>query len=225
MFHIGHARVLEQAKKLFKYVHLIVGVSGDEETIRLKGRTVMSEKERTDSVLHCKWVDEAICPCPWIINVDFLEQHQIDYVAHDDIPYDSAGSGDIYAEIKKLGKFKATQRTEGISTSDLILRIIKDYDKYIWRSLDRGYSPKELGISSTKAFRVKIKEKIMPELNNKVKKVGNDIKSTFDKWKKNSSHFVDHFINQFDKNYIPKKELVMIGNPHHEDDGISDFDY
>ena len=225
MFHIGHAKVLEQAKKLFKYVHLIVGVSGDEETIEKKGRTVMNEQERTDSVLHWKWADEVIWPCPWVIDVGFLEKHKIDYVAHDDLPYNSAGHGDIYAEIKKLGKFKATQRTEGISTSDMIMRIIKDYDKYIWRSLDRGYSPKELNISSTKAFRVKVKEKIMPELNKTVKKVGSDIKSVFDKWKKNSSHFVDDFVHQFDKDYKPDKELVMIGSPHHEDEAISDFDY
>ena len=42
MYHIGHARVLEQAKKLFPNVHLIVGVSGDDETIEKKGKIVMS---------------------------------------------------------------------------------------------------------------------------------------------------------------------------------------
>ena len=52
MFHLGHAKVLEQAKRMYKHVFLIVGISGDEETLRLKGRTVMNEKERTDSVYH-----------------------------------------------------------------------------------------------------------------------------------------------------------------------------
>ena len=33
MYHIGHARVLEQAKKLFKHTYLIVGVSPDSDTI------------------------------------------------------------------------------------------------------------------------------------------------------------------------------------------------
>ena len=55
--------------------------------------------------------------------------------------------------------FRATQRTEGISTSDIILRIIKDYDMYIERSLLRGYDRKDIGISSIKAFRVKLKSK------------------------------------------------------------------
>jgi choline-phosphate cytidylyltransferase len=131
MYHIGHAKVLEQAKKLFPYVHLIVGVSGDEETIQKKGKIVMNEKERSEILEHCRWVDEVIMPCPWVITLDFLDKHNIDYVAHDDAPCGSAGADDIYAAIKKAGKFKATQRTEGISTSDIILRIIKDYDMYI----------------------------------------------------------------------------------------------
>jgi len=42
MYHIGHAKVLEQAKKLFKHTYLIVGVSGDQETIEKKGKIVMN---------------------------------------------------------------------------------------------------------------------------------------------------------------------------------------
>ena len=91
MFHIGHAKVLEQAKKLFPYVHLIVGVSGDEETIIKKGKIVMKENERVEILRHCKWVDEIISPCPWIITLDFVNKYNIDFVAHDDLPYGSVG--------------------------------------------------------------------------------------------------------------------------------------
>ena len=155
MYHIGHARVLEQAKKLFPNVYLIVGVSGDEETIAKKGKIVMSEKERCDILKHCKWVDEIICPCPWVITLDFVEKNNIDYVAHDDAPYGSAGADDIYAAIKAAGKFKATQRTEGISTSDIILRIIQDYNMYAQRSLQRGYTRRDIGLSWSKYQRMK----------------------------------------------------------------------
>ena len=83
-------------------------------------------------------------------------KNKIHYVAHDDIPYTSAGQEDIYYEVKRLGMFRATQRTEGISTSDIILRIIKDYDMYVERNLERGYNRKDLGVSASKMFRINL---------------------------------------------------------------------
>jgi len=53
LFHIGHSGVLKQGKAMFPHVYLIAGVSGDEETIRLKGKLVMTEDERAASVEMC----------------------------------------------------------------------------------------------------------------------------------------------------------------------------
>ena len=72
-------------------MYLIVGVSGDHETIQKKGKIVMNQFERSEVIRHCRWVDEVICPCPWVITPEFLELHNIDFAAHDDLPYVSVG--------------------------------------------------------------------------------------------------------------------------------------
>ncbi|XP_021901565.1 choline-phosphate cytidylyltransferase 2-like [Carica papaya] len=86
LFHFGHARSLEQAKKLFPNTYLLVGCCNDEVTHKYKGKTVMTDKERYESLRHCRWVDEVIPDAPWVITTEFLEKHQIDYVAHDSLP-------------------------------------------------------------------------------------------------------------------------------------------
>ncbi|TBU04132.1 choline-phosphate cytidylyltransferase [Hamiltosporidium tvaerminnensis] len=87
LFHYGHALSLKQAKNLFPSVYLLVGIPSDTVTQKLKGKTVLSAVERAESLIHCKYVDEVILDAPWVITLDFIKQHSIDFVAHDDIPY------------------------------------------------------------------------------------------------------------------------------------------
>ncbi|KAF2872542.1 hypothetical protein BDV95DRAFT_491867 [Massariosphaeria phaeospora] len=168
LFHIGHMRQLQQAKTAFPDTHLIVGVTGDNETHRRKGLTVLSAKERAESVRHCKWVDEVVEDCPWVVTTEFLEQHQLDYVAHDDLPYGADEGDDIYGPIKEKGMFLVTQRTEGLSTTGIITKIVRDYDQYIDRQLKRGTSRKELNVSWLKKNELDLRRN-MAELRDSIK--------------------------------------------------------
>jgi choline-phosphate cytidylyltransferase len=160
LFHLGHMRQLEQAKKALPNVTLICGLPSDEETHRRKGLTVLSDKQRADTLVHCRWVDEVIENAPWCVTPEFLEKHKIDYVAHDDLPYASGSDDDIYKPIKEAGMFLSTQRTEGISTSDIITKIIRDYDKYLMRNFARGASRQELNVSWFKKNELELKRHV-----------------------------------------------------------------
>lgn len=89
-----------QAKNIFKNVYLLVGVCNDDLTHSKKGKTVMDEAERYESVRHCRYVDEVVTDAPWVLDDEFLTQNKIDFVAHDEIPYGAEGSDDIYQHIK-----------------------------------------------------------------------------------------------------------------------------
>ncbi|OMO65904.1 hypothetical protein CCACVL1_21347 [Corchorus capsularis] len=207
LFHFGHARSLEQAKKSFPNTYLLVGCCNDEITHKYKGKTVMNEAERYESLRHCKWVDEVIPDAPWVIDQEFLDKHKIDFVAHDSLPYaDYSGAGnDVYEFVKAAGKFKETKRTEGISTSDIIMRIVKDYNQYVMRNLDRGYSRKELGVSYVKEKRLRVNMRLK-KLQEKVKehqeKVGEKIQTVAmhrNEWVENADRWVAGFLEMFEE--------------------------
>ncbi|GLU08648.1 hypothetical protein SLE2022_255480 [Rubroshorea leprosula] len=211
LFHFGHARALEQAKKLFPNSYLLVGCCNDELTHKFKGKTVMTDKERYEALRHCRWVDEVIPDAPWVLTKEFLDKHQIDYVAHDSLPYaDASGAGnDVYEFVKSIGKFKETKRTEGISTSDIIMRIVKDYNQYVLRNLDRGYTRKELGVSYVKEKRLRVNrglKKLREKVKKQQEKVGEKIQVVAktarvrrNEWVENADRLVAGFLEMFEE--------------------------
>lgn len=202
LFHEGHAKQLQQAKNLCPNAYLIVGVCSDDMLHKLKGLTVLNENERYEAVRHCRYVDEVVRDAPWVVTDDFLEAHKIDFVAHDDLPYACGDTSDIYAALKAKGMFLATNRTEGVSTSDIVARIVRDYDEYARRNLERGYSAKDLNISYLKEKRIRFKRKIH-ELRDKGKNVIGSIGERTDdmiaKWEEKSKDFVESFLGRFGK--------------------------
>ncbi|WCJ41953.1 Choline-phosphate cytidylyltransferase 2 [Euphorbia peplus] len=207
LFHFGHAGSLEQAKKLFPNTHLLVGCCNDETTHKYKGKTVMTDKERYESLRHCRWVDEVIPDAPWVLSQEFIDKHQIDYVAHDSLPYaDASGAGnDVYEFVKSVGKFKETQRTDGISTSDIIMRIVKDYNEYVMRNLARGYSRKDLGVSYVKEKRLrahmglkKLQEKVKKQ-QEKIQTVATTARFHRNEWVENADRLVAGFLEMFEE--------------------------
>jgi len=167
----------------------------------------MTEEERYESLRHCKWVDEVIPDAPWVVTEEFLNKHNIDFVAHDSLPYaDASGaSNDVYEFVKKLGKFKETKRTEGISTSDIIMRIVKDYNEYVMRNLARGYSRNDLGVSYVKEKRLRVNMGLKT-LRDKVKqhqeKVGekwSTMAKFQEEWVENADRWVVGFLEKFEE--------------------------
>ncbi|RSH89550.1 hypothetical protein EHS25_002101 [Saitozyma podzolica] len=145
LFHFGHALQLRQAKLSFPSVHLLVGVCSDKLCAEHKSAPAMTHAERCESIRHCRWADEVLPDAPWVVDQAWLDKHQIDYIAHDELVYPSKDLEDVYAFAKRTGKFVPTRRTPAISTSDLLERIVRGYrDGFFDSKLEKNGLPELL---------------------------------------------------------------------------------
>lgn len=125
MMHYGHMNAFRQGKALG--THLVVGVNSDESIATCKGPPVMNDQERLTAVEGCKFVDEVVPGVPYVMSQEYLEyvieKYRIDFVVHGDDPCIVDGK-DVYEAAKAKGKYRSIPRTEGVSTTDIVGRML-----------------------------------------------------------------------------------------------------
>ena len=72
----------------------------------------------------CRWTSHSIPHAPYVTSIPWISHYGCFYVGHgDDISSDSSGE-DCYRFVKQAGRFKVFKRTPGISTTDLVGRML-----------------------------------------------------------------------------------------------------
>lgn len=122
LFHAGHVALLREARRHGDW--LVVGVLSDDTAASYKRRPIMTLAERVAVIESCRYVDEVIADAPFRVTRDFLDEHAITTVVHgDDLSPEGAES--IYGPAVAAGSFVYVERTGGISTTQLIQRVLE----------------------------------------------------------------------------------------------------
>ncbi|EPB89151.1 ethanolamine-phosphate cytidylyltransferase [Mucor circinelloides 1006PhL] len=127
--HYGHANALRQAKSMGDI--LVVGVHSDADIEKNKGPTHLKHSiyaddvdDRYAAVAACKWVDEVVPNAPYNTTVECLKEHNIDFCVHGDDITTMADGTDCYQAVKDAGLYRECKRTEGVSTTELVGRML-----------------------------------------------------------------------------------------------------
>eukprot|EP00929_Paragymnodinium_shiwhaense_P057015 TRINITY_DN28534_c0_g1_i1.p1 TRINITY_DN28534_c0_g1~~TRINITY_DN28534_c0_g1_i1.p1 ORF type:complete len:440 (+),score=95.53 TRINITY_DN28534_c0_g1_i1:88-1320(+) len=131
LMHVGHFNALRQAKKSFyqqgyKRVVLVAGVHSDAAIRGQKGPPLVDESDRNETVRAVKWVDELVTGLPYeSMSVKLADALRVRFICHgDDMPVVKGGGG-MYSDAIESGRFHLLKRTEGISTTNIIERLLR----------------------------------------------------------------------------------------------------
>ncbi|KAI9814956.1 MAG: hypothetical protein M1832_005595 [Thelocarpon impressellum] len=139
--HHGHAGAMLQARS--RGTELCVGIHSDEDILANKGPTVMTLKERVAAVDACRWATLSIPHAPYVTSLPWISHYGCHYVVHgDDITSDSNGE-DCYRFVKAADRFLVVKRTPGISTTDLVGRMLLCTRTHFIRSLTKVLAGEE----------------------------------------------------------------------------------
>lgn len=84
----------------------------------------MTLDERVAACEACRWTTKIIPYAPYVTALPWISHYGCWYVAHGDDITSDAGGEDCYRFVKAAGRFKVFKRTPGISTTDLVGRML-----------------------------------------------------------------------------------------------------
>lgn len=121
MCHLGHKLAFKNAIKFG--TRLYVGVISDEDASKYKRKPIMTTEERESAVAACKYVHKVISNAPCFgLTKEFIKENNIHIVAHSE-EYEKPD--DIYYKVpREMGITRILPRTKGMSTSELIRRVV-----------------------------------------------------------------------------------------------------
>ena len=125
LFHAGHVEFLKNAKSFGDY--LIVGVLADDVVQGYKREPVLTLEERAKVIEACKYVDQVIVAPPLRLTEEMVKELKIDYVVHGN-DFNKELLQDQYGVALKLGIFRTVPYTPGVSTTNIIQRIVSRHD-------------------------------------------------------------------------------------------------
>ena len=130
--HVGHFNAVRQVARvrdqMFPGGHVIAGIHPNSEILRVKGGYfVFNEEEKKIMLLACKWVDGVVENVPYTpVSPSLLDREDVrcNVAVHGDDPVILADGTDMYKPIRDAGRYVEIRRSECISTTTLINRIL-----------------------------------------------------------------------------------------------------
>ncbi|XP_008011481.1 ethanolamine-phosphate cytidylyltransferase isoform X3 [Chlorocebus sabaeus] len=71
-----------------------------------------------------KWVDEVVPAAPYVTTLETLDKYNCDFCVHGNDITLTVDGRDTYEEVKQAGRYRECKRTQGVSTTDLVGRML-----------------------------------------------------------------------------------------------------
>lgn len=129
LFHKGHVLHFKDIKELGDTEnYLVVGIISDKDAEKYKRRPIYEENDRKILVESCKYVDEVLDNAPLILTEKFIKDNNFDLVCHGFYDKEDEKKQEQFFKVPiEMGKFCAVEYHKGISTTQIIDNIKKNY--------------------------------------------------------------------------------------------------